>query len=135
MPVKIYFFRKSVILKDLDRGAFQEVWNHLNLKDLDRGAFWGRFVTLLILKDLHRGAKGSFPWIEAKSQILKELHRGGMGRGLEVGSSRLEVGRTGTPPPRQNASGRKPRAPYPPSFCKSGAIKDLREKRPVRVVQ
>jgi hypothetical protein len=47
-----------MILKDLDRGAFCEVWNLLNLKELDRGAFWGNFVALLILKELRGGAMG-----------------------------------------------------------------------------
>jgi hypothetical protein len=47
-----------MILKELDGGAFFDVWNLLNLKELSRGAFWSDFAALLILKDLRRGATG-----------------------------------------------------------------------------
>ena len=44
-----------MILKGLDRGALQVVWNHLNPKGLDRGGFWSVFLTVLKTKDLDRG--------------------------------------------------------------------------------
>jgi hypothetical protein len=73
-----------MILKELDRGAFFVVWKLLKVKELDRGRFLGDFVTVLILKDLDRGAKGRvlIPHRIAgrKGREPKDLHRGAAGR-------------------------------------------------------
>ena len=65
--------------------------------------------------------------------ILKELRRGELEARKERGQDR---GRQGNREPNLSyAKVWKRRPPYPPSFCKSGAIKELRDKSAVRVVQ
>ena len=78
-----------MILKDLDRGALHDVWKCLKLMELDRGAFWGEFVTLLILKELHRGALGRICAFSCKCMETQELDRGALGSIFPDRNSRI----------------------------------------------
>ena len=58
----------------------------MNLKELGRGGFWGSFVTVLILKDLDRGAKGR--------GVCKDPMIGVSGEAAEVQRSATPLGGT-----------------------------------------